>query len=334
VRYYAIVIQDANGNAPPNFPAIQGADVAGANFCSFINGQTDPCALNIEIDAPQGPFHVAVGGTMVRIWGISLQQISQVSSLNQANSPFSIKVYGGMRAGLPLANPQQSGLIIQGSILNAFANWIGTDMTLDLTIAPQLGSANEAGYKNIVHNWQANTPLSRALQQTLTTAFPGFTPKINISPNLVLPYNDNGFYQTLEQFSNYLFQVSRDVVKTSGYSGVRISQNGNSIVVSDGTQSNMSNKQINFQDLIGQPTWIGLNTVSVKTVMRADIDISDVVTLPNSLVTTTAASAPQYRSQTSFQGKFMVQEIRHVGNFRQPDAASWNTTFNMATVSQ
>ena len=333
MRYYAIVITDSSGNAPPNFPAIQGADVTGANFCSFINGQSDPGALNIELDIPQAAMHNAIGGTYVRVWGISLQQISQVSSLNQANSPFNVKIYGGMRAGLPLANPQQSGLLIQGSILNAFANWIGTEMTLDLTIAPPLGTTSETGYKNISHNWQANTPLSQALQQTLTTAFPGFTPKINISPNLVVPYNDTGFYETLEQYANYIFQISRDVVKTSGYSGVRISQNGGNINVSDGTQASSGNKQINFQDLIGQPTWIGLNTISVKTVMRADLDISDVVALPNSLVTTTSASAPQYRSQTSFQGKFMVQEIRHVGNFRQPDAASWNTTFNMATVS-
>ena len=333
MRYYAIVITDSSGKPPPNFPAIQGADIPGANFCSWINGANDPGALNIEIDAPIGPFHTPIGAALIRIWGISLQQISQVSSLNRQTDQFNISVYAGMHPGLPLANAAQSGLILQGSILNAFANWIGTEMTLDLTISPSLGSPTEAGYKNIVHNWQANTPLAQSLEQTLKTAFPALTPKISISPNLVLAYNDTGFYQTLEQFANYIFQASRDVVKTKGYAGVRVSQQGNQLIVTDGTQQAQGAKQIAFTDLIGQPTWIAYNVVSVKTVMRADINISDQVTLPPSLVTTTAASAPQYRSQTSFQGTFMVPEMRHVGNIRQPDGASWNTTLNMASNS-
>jgi hypothetical protein len=55
------------------------------------------------------------------------------------------------------------------------------------------------------------------------------------------------------------------------------------------------------------------------------------VSLPQGPTIVTAASLSRFlniQDKTSFTGNYVVQEIHHYGNFRQPDGASWNTTFN------
>ena len=83
-------------------------------------------------------------------------------------------------------------------------------------------------------------------------------------------------------------------------------------------------KQIDFIDLIGQPTWLQPRTVSIKTVMRADLTMGQSILLPKAVVTNTAAAATSIANQQpSFQGSYDINSLRHVGNFRQPSADSW-----------
>ena len=49
-----------------------------------------------------------------------------------------------MAAGLPLANPAQSGVFVQGQVYQAYGNWIGENMSLTLEIVPA-GPAREMG---------------------------------------------------------------------------------------------------------------------------------------------------------------------------------------------
>lgn len=315
MRYYKIVVE------------------GGPTWTSQVGGQNDPGALNVELDVTVAPFAAPMGGSFVRVWGIPLQQISQAANLNKKT----IEVYGGMAAGLPLANPAQQGLLARGSVWPAFGNWIGTDMTLDLILqAPFTGSnlpALQSKPPNLVHNWQAGQPLGNALKTALSTAFPGFTPVMKISPKLVLPYVDTGFYKTLESYAGYIKQISRSILGFDSYPGVNIAMQGKNIVAYDGTQSQGNGKQIEYKDLIGQPTWLGLNTVQVKTAMRADIMVGDTVKLPQTLATASASSASQFRQSSVFQGTFLVQQVRHIGNFRQPDGASWVTVIDCASMN-
>lgn len=325
MRYYAIKID----GAPAVFPTVSGALVSGAQWSSYLNGATDPGALNIELDIPVGPSHIAMGSAWVRIWGIDLRQIGQAADLNNK----AIEVYGGMQRGLPLANPAQSGLLVKGTILPGYGNWVGTDMTIDLTIsnAPSTGQPTVDQAANVVHHWPANTPLKDALTSTLKTAFPKFTPQVSISDKLKLPYVDTGFYQTIQQYSSYLNQLTKSILGGT-YRGVSLTTQGTKIIAADGTTPQTSAGQIAFTDLVGQPTWIGLNQIQVKTIMRADLNVGGEVTLPQGQVSTGAGSSSQFRSQLSFQGKFLIQEMRHVGNFRQPDGNSWVTIFNMVKM--
>jgi len=312
VRYYKIVISGKNGGQ-------------GRTYSSLVGGVNDPGALNVVLDIPVTAYATPMGSAYVQVWGVSLADISQASDLNGAT----IQVYGGMSKGLPLANPSQAGLLVQGQVFQAFGNWVGTDMTLDLIIQPSVGGP--ADPKNIVLNWKSGTKMSEALASTLSAAFPGFTQTISVSDKLVRKNNEVGYYQSLAQFSQYVKQVSRDIVGGSTYLGVDIVVSQNAILVSDGTQQGSSPKikAISYQDLIGQPTWIESPSIQLNAVMRADINVGDTITLPKTVVTNTAAALSSLSNQSlAFQGTFQVSRLRHVGNLRQPDAASWITTMN------
>lgn len=351
MRYYLIKIVDpATGRviAPaPTTRQLLPQVGAAYTYSSYVNGRTLPGALNVELDLATVPFSVPVGGAFVRVWGISLPEIAQASNLNNKL----ISVYGGMQKGLPLATASvnQSGLLTQGYIQQAFGNWVGTDMTLDLLIAANIGQvlplttatlgpnttapASYDGAKNIVLSWKKGTLLADALRQSLTTAFPApdyLPPVINIDPNLVAAEDVTGMYSSLVQLAQYVKQASQAIIRGT-YTGVEILLKQNQFVVFDGTTRGTPT-QIKFQDLIGQPTWIESPLIQFKTVMRADIQVNDYVELPPGLVTTTSQSFSQFKSRSAFLGIFRVQRVRHNGNYRQPNAESWNTTFDAYPV--
>jgi hypothetical protein len=340
VRYYKIAISDPSSGTvvtPPGFAGLLGD----ATYTSFVNGQTLPGAWDVEIDITSYNFDEPLGGGYVRVWGISLQEISQAMNLANPSAPKNITVSAGMQKGLPLANPAQSGVIAQGYIIQAFGNWVGTDMTLDLVIAPGTGPVGVGSAKkpaNIVLNWKAGTPLSDALKTTLGTAFPGYTMDINIDPSLVRQYDTVSYHNSLIDLSKLVKQVSSDIAKGTNYSGVNINLSQKTISVFDnvgsGSGKTPAPTQINFEDLIGQPTWVEPQTVAVKCVMRADIKVGGLIKLPQTLVTNTQSSMSALSNQNiNFNGNFQVIRSRHNGHYRQADASSWVTDLQVTPMT-
>lgn len=314
MRYYNIVITDPKTGK------------VFATYSSLMpNGTVNPAALLVEMDIPVVNYATPDTNAFLRIWGIPLQSISQSSDFNGKI----ISISGGMSAGLPLAKAEQSGLLLEGNILQAFGNWQGTSQTLDLIIQAATGSIQHPA--NIVNNWLAGTALSDAIAATLKTAFPAYTANINISDSLVLTQDEPGFFQTIGQFAQYVKQVSQAIVG-SNYQGVDILLRQNVFSVYDGTTPT-SPKSIQFTDLIGQPTWINAGTINVKCIMRADIVLSDYVTLPKTQVTTTTAAQSQYKDSSAFQGTYQINSVRHVGNSRQPDGNAWVTSYDMSLTA-
>jgi hypothetical protein len=317
----------------------------GASYTSFVNGQTLTSALDVELDISVSAFSLpGESGAWFQIKGISLQEIAQANNLGpvmsggQISAAYNIEVYGGMQAGLPLANPSQSGLLVRGQIIQCFGNWIGTDMTLDFFIVPNFGSTTAGSSvqpANLVLHWPAGMPLGTAIKNTLSTAYPNAspTPTIQVSGNLVQQQDGSGVYGDLSQLSEYARQVSRSIVG-GNYLGVAIVPQGNSFLVTDGSSTNNNVTQVQFQDLIGQPTWIAPNTIQLKTVMRADIQPASQIKLPPVLTTITPQSQSQYRSSSVFQGNFFVSSVRHIGHFRQPTADAWVTVINASPQQQ
>lgn len=339
MRYYSINIE----GAPPSFGA---AGLGEATYTSFVGGKTLPAAWNVEFDIPVGPAASPMGGALVRIWGISIAEISQAADLVNKK----IKVFGGMQRGLPLANPAQAGLLVQGFVFQAYGNWIGTDMTLDLIVQPgdPPGKAAAGGGMtgggtgsydqpiNIVINWKKGTTLGSAIQTALKTAFPGVTTKVSASDKIVRPNDEVAYFQTLTQLGQWAKQMSKSIVKDANYNGLEILIAGNELSVYDGSgTSSAAPRQIQFVDLIGQPTWIEAPSIQVKCVMRADIKVGDLIKLPQTSVINSAQALSSLlpNQRVTFQGDFMVQQVRHMGSFRQPDANSWATIINAAPTS-
>ena len=334
MRYYSIIISDpVSGQVyqpdPNGGGFVKGK--AGPTFTSYANGQTIPGALNIELDMPVVAFDSPQGNGLVRVWGVGLQMIGQASDLSGAN----ITISAGMQKGLPLANPAQAGIIVQGSVYQAFGNWQGINQTLDLVVQ----CSSLAPDNGIAFNWESGTPLQSALSTTLSQAFPNYKQDIKVGGNLQTP-NDSaqiGTYRSLGQFCSYLRGISQKAgqpVYGDQYPGVLVTIVGNTIKVYDGTQQQTPVK-LAFQDLIGQPTWINPATVNFKTVLRSDIAVGSTIQFPQGIVapfalTSAAAAAPNSpaRNKTVFQGVFSVVEVHHFANSRQPDADSWNSTFS------
>lgn len=309
MRYYTIVITDPKTNT----------EIRRYTSLTAL-GQNNPGALNIELDANVYALDAPIGAATVKIWGIGIEEIGAAFDLNEKR----VQVYAGMSRGLPLANPTQAGLILSGMIQQAFGNWEGVNMSLDLIVNADSGTQNAP--KNIVLNWKKGQKLADAIRSTLSVAFPDFTSDIQISDKLVLNQDEHSYYQSALQFAKYIKEVSQHIMGGT-YRGVAITIKENGFVVYDGS-TQKEPKSIVFTDLIGQPTWLGLGQIQFKCVMRADLQVSDFVTLPRGQATTTAQSYSQFRKKADFQGSFMLDAVRHVGNFRQADAASWVTVFN------
>jgi hypothetical protein len=337
MRYYHIQIGNPTGGVVTNMLTPQGGI-----YTSHPNGPSqppDPGALNVEFQLISTGLDLSNPGSFCRIWGISLTDIAQSHSLmpspvgsSEAGTPITIR--GGMGKGLPLANPAEAGVLVTGTIMQAFGNWVGINQSMDLIFLGGTGLEpaqfqQQQPDRNIVWNWISNTPMSTAIAQALSVAYPSYKQQIDISPNLKRPNLETGFYANLTQFSQYVKDSSLSIMNSSGYKGVTISLRDDTFVVSDGTQATASSpvKTIAFTDLVGQPTWIAQNVIQVTCVMRGDVNVNDVIKLPPGPIVTTPGNAAYstLRTGSIFQGQFRVKRLQHLGNFRQPEAQAWVT---------
>ena len=327
MRYYLITITDPNITDPKKSVKAQWSS-------HLPDGTTpDPGAPKVELDIPLSNYGNFAGTGHITIWGVGLQLISQKNTFRGMN----ISVTVGMAKGLPLANPNQKGPAIVGTIFQNWGNWINTNQTLEIIFQAPYGSISSP--INLSVTWLANTPLKSALQTTLTNAFPNDKISINISPNLVLPNDEPSYYRSLSELGTYLSVISHKIINTPNYAGVSISRANGIVTVVDGTTQsspNNSTKKIAYTDIIGQPVWKALNTIQVMFVMRGDIFLDQpYFTLPtNTPQTQTQAGAiPAPTDNLSFTGVYRATAIRILGNSRQPHAEAWITVVDAIAQS-
>jgi hypothetical protein len=308
----------------------QGSTTPAYTWTSQPNGIYDPGSLQIEYDALVGLYGTPTGASTVRIRGIPLQLISQA----QQFAGMTLELKAGMAApGLPLITPSQAGTILKGNVYQSFGNWEGVEQTLDFVVMPGVYTIIDPG--NFVLNWTAGTQLSAALQQTFSVAYPNVPVDMNISADLVQNHDEPHVCGTLDQ----LAQVVGDITEGVFDNRVNIGIQSGRIVVFDQTYV-PSPIQLNFNDFVGQPTWIAVNTVQIKMVARADLRLGGIIKMPQGLqnlpgiATATQNSAlPNGAKYTaSFQSNFIVNELRQIGNFRSNDAAQWVTVANCIAV--
>lgn len=306
-------------------------------FTSHKNGVYNPGALMVEFDILRFGESTPQGETHLTIWGIGPIAMQQA---RQNLFGKKIKIFAGMKKGLPLAGDYvDPKLAIEGTINQVFGNWQGTEMRLDFFIVsgPVTNNSQEM---QLTLPWGVGQKLSTALSQCFMY-LKGFKFNISISDRLVLNYERPMFCGSISELTKNLRAFSLSQIKDSGYSGVEIAiVNGNEIRVWDNDYNNHPDKtsktsatarskapvKLKFNDLIGQPTWIAFNTVSIVCVMRADIQTGDHILMPEkSLPLIQASSYSQYRDESAFSGEFQVKSVRFLGNSRQPNAEAWVT---------
>lgn len=216
MRYYRILLIDpATGNAivqdsSRSYGFVLSNDTGNASTWTSLNanasvyaaGGSNPGAQCVELDLTVAPLHApdARAKPFVKIHGVPLAQINSAANLNG----MFIGVWGGMSAGLPLANPAQSGLLVAGQVQQAFGNWFGLEQSLCMFVIPggsgtafNQASANLVNGQpvtapvtatspaNLTFQWVKGQRLIDALTITLKTAFPQLNVAGTISDGLV-----------------------------------------------------------------------------------------------------------------------------------------------------
>lgn len=311
-RFYSIAITAPGATKPIR------------SWTSHPNDIYDPAALQVEWDALVGPYGTPTGASTVTVRGVPLQDLTQP----QQFAGMTLELQAGMRAGLPLVNPAQAGTILKGTIFQAFGNWEGVDQRLDFVVIP--GGYTIANPGNFLLDWSTGMQLSDALKQTFSVAYPGVPVDMNISADLTQSRDDVHVCGTLDQLAQTVGDITEGIFDNRVTIGIQAGR----IVVFDQTYK-PSPIQLAFTDFVGQPTWIGVNTIQIKMVARADLRMGGMVRMPQGLqnlpgfVSTTGSAYPSsIKYQTTFQNNFIVQELRQVGNFRAADATQWVTIAN------
>lgn len=314
-------------------------------------GGANPAAPLVELDIPVGPLHTPGAAAFFRIHGISLGEISQAANLNGKN----IAIYAGMSKGLPLANPAQAGLIASGTIMQSVGSWVGTDMNLSFYVAARgsgISSAQTTGNPagpntppvastrerptSIIFNWLPGQTLISAITQSLSTAYLQYNVVGNINSSLVrIGEPKVGFYSTLTQFAGDIHRTSVDIIQgyapvPNSYQGVWISLFNNTFVVQDGTTTN-GPKLLSITDFVGQTAWQSAFEAQAIVVMRADLQVGDIVTLPPEPISTPVQfpGAAGQKNSLSFSGDFVLKSLRHVGNSRGRNGVDWVTVLDL-----
>lgn len=322
-RYYEVVLS----------PPVGGK--ATKTWGSEVSGVFNPTAQNVLLDILAFDYATPMGASTVSIEGVTIGDIGQAKSY----TGMTLTVSGGMKQGLPLANPRQAGKLLTGQVFQSFGNWEGTNMTLDFVVLASPYTYSTPG--NFVLNWPKGTAIAGALSSMIAGAFGSSQPRIiNVSPNRVFPVDHIGHYHSLEQAAATISGITQGQFGPTD-PGVALSIRGDGTILAiDYTQA--SNPiQLKFEDLVGQPVWIAPYELQMKLVMRADLSVSTLVKMPAKakskpgIVTTQPASLPSYTDQSSiFSGNFFVKSIRHVGNFRSPQGESWVTIINAISAGE
>lgn len=327
MRYYKILITNPGNGKPLVIPSPPGSNqgpVFNGTFTSLdSSGKNDPGALQVVFDIPVSTLAAPAGTAYIEVHGVPIQLTGQSAKFSGMN----ITIYGGMSKGLPLANPAQQGIILQGIVQQSYGNWVGTDMAVHFFA--QSGQTPYNTDANIVLHWPKGTGLADAIKNALTIAFPNYdVVDTGIGKALKLQNDETGYFGNVSQLAQWVQQISLDINNApqgSGYTGVEIAVQQNKFILFDGT-SQTQPKTIAFNDLVGQPSWIGPQSISVPLVMRGDLNINDFILMPKTLFQTQATVNTQYASTSIFQGVFQIYKIRHTGNSRQPSGTSWITT--------
>jgi hypothetical protein len=306
-------------------------------WTSHPGGVNDPGAQNVVFDVAVLPAAIAYGAVFVTIEGVGLADLKNVNNFSALQpdgsyAPWGIRFSAGMMGGLPLSEAQPpAGVIFQGQVMEAFGNWQGTEMSLSFLIVPSVHTYDHPA--NLVLDWNKGQDLSSATALMLHQAYPSHAILMEIQPGMVNASHRPHYTATLKQMAEHILNVTQQWGGVQSYPGVSIAMHNNTIRVFDGTTAGASTPvQLHYENLIGQPVWTTSDTLMITTVMRSDINVGDVIEMPQRFTNNpgyviTRPTLDNYglNYDVIFKGKFLVTGVRQIGDFRSGDGAQWAT---------
>jgi hypothetical protein len=321
-------------------------------------GVYNPGALEVEFEIANGWGHMLAAQTHIRIHNPTLQMVEKSIQYNGSVCV----IEAGFRAGLPLANPNQSGIIGSGIVQNTYANWLGTDLVLDFLLYP----STEFGDVNL--NKSANTgvgspvPINLVWEKgSLKDAIQASVAPFGIKVTGIIreslnnpPAPIKSWYSNYQSFATAIQKISQTIVDpasfqsqgTQGnpqstgvgqwqsYYGVMMQwiPNTKEIQLIDGTLPSGA-IELSYAEFVGQPTWLS-DSGMLQSVhpMRSDISLGFNVRYPKNLPTQANPSQITIRNQLVTPGgsELWVMGVRHSGRFRDTSATGWVTYIDAA----
>jgi hypothetical protein len=319
MRYYKIIITPpANATPGVSFTPITYTSVGalGDNYS----------ALQVDLDIYQAAAHTPAPLGSITLYGVSFDNINQSIYLPGAL----IQVFVGMTAGLPFANPDQIGLIVEGTILQAFGNFQGNNVSLSLIITG--GAVDPTESINLPLIWRKGDTLTKAVTEALQTGYIGSKVTGSFSQDLVAVQDETAIYTNLKTLAVWVNSASKAINSSAKYSGASIVNTSSGFQLYDSLSPQVGNTLINYVDLIGNITWLNVATISAKVVMRADLEVGKYVSFPALAPVVNTAIFNQYRNKLAFDGIFLITRLRHQGSSRQANADSWVTIIEAIVV--
>jgi hypothetical protein len=327
MRYYNITISPPTAN-PSQFTPF--------SFSSQTNGIDNYSCLQVDLDIYQTSFDQYSSNGYVRLMGVDLKQLNSSANINpQITADGSkinlckIKVEVGMSKGLPYANPKQRGVVLQGGILQAFGNWQGTTVSLDMVLAPI--AVDQNAQNNITFSLKKGQELTDAVKLALQNSYKnadGTPANVVGSFSQGLKYTEDAPAQHFNLFSlaSAVKRISKQINPNPAYTGATITATNTGFYLTDSGITPSATKVIEFTDVIGNLTWLGINTISAKVVMRGDLNVGDYISFQSSIpISNIINNQSQYRNKIAFNNVFYVTKLHHVGSSRNFDGNSWVT---------
>lgn len=323
-RYHLVVTSPSTGGTNNSNSAVA---TAGKSF--ILDSQTgsadNTAALDIAFDISVGPLALAYVGSYVEVFGVSIQDVANIHKWQGGT----LSLYGGFSAGFPLANPAQYGLLAKGYVLQAFGNWTGTHQSIIFILAPT------ASDNQVVFHWAVGQKLSQAVTSAIKSSYPGITVVSNLTNDPVATTEDAHLCSSMYGLFSYIKSITYKLGLAKSIGGIQAKVSGVQVILYDSPMKSTVTT-FDFDDFQGQPVNFGYgssSTVQATLNLRADLSIAANFKFPSQVaagysITQPASPSPLAKNSSVMKGQFMINFLRHVGRFRDPQGLSWVTVVN------
>ncbi|WP_324028580.1 hypothetical protein GC087_14420 [Pantoea sp. JZ2] len=326
MRYYHLKITDPKTGKPP-------VDAYGNPVGPFDTSNTPGRGLHIEFDVMITGLDTVSSGTMLAIYGLPIDVLRQSVKLHGCQ----VSLIAGFTKGLPLADEHQQGEIINGDIYSAYANWVGTNQSLNLIINPAIRRLDNGKPLRISDNGRKGEKLGDVLTRALSKIYTRKKIICTVSNNLILPEDCSLEYGSdVSSLAIAVRSLSIATMRDNNYLGVGITMQSDTIRIYDNASVSWGTpKAIQGYELIGQPTWSEPFVMTFKCPLRGDLRCGDVIEMPQGMIsgpssvlmmnTTPYSAVP--KDNVIFSGEFLITSVRHIGAFLVADGDAWATVY-------